>query len=125
MLREFMGCDISPKKDPEQKSKLFQFIIFFLIIFFLRVLWTIIVLTSLAGFIYMMYEILQKYFNSPVVVSFATEDTPIYQIPFPTVTICPEHKYATSKYNYSELALNLITFGNIFEKQELVNNSKH
>lgn len=87
--------------------------------FFFRVLWTIILLASLAGFIYMMYEILNKYFSSPVVVSFATEDTPIYKIPFPAVTICPEHKYVGSKYNYSDLALSLITMGKwVIEDEE-------
>ena len=41
--------------------------------------------------------------NSPVVVSFATEDTPLYKIPFPAVTICPEAKYDTRVFNYSDI----------------------
>ncbi|KAB0799856.1 hypothetical protein PPYR_07736 [Photinus pyralis] len=33
-----------------------------------------------------------KWLNSPVIVSFATSETPIYQIPFPAITICPLNK---------------------------------
>ncbi|RZC37263.1 ASC domain containing protein [Asbolus verrucosus] len=57
-----------------------------------KIVWAIILSLTLAGCIYMMYEIVMKYENSPVVVSFSTKDTPIYEIPFPAVTICSELK---------------------------------
>ncbi|KAH0815247.1 hypothetical protein GEV33_007544 [Tenebrio molitor] len=68
-----------------------------------KIFWVIILLVSLAGCIYMIYEVLYKYNNSPVVVSFATEDTPLHEIPFPAITICPEFKYTRQKFNFSEL----------------------
>jgi amiloride-sensitive sodium channel len=68
-----------------------------------RIFWVIILLLSLAGCIYMIYEVLYKYNNSPVVVSFATEDTPLHEIPFPAITLCPEFKYTRQKFNFSEV----------------------
>ncbi|KAJ3617439.1 hypothetical protein MTP99_007158 [Tenebrio molitor] len=68
-----------------------------------KIIWVILLSLSLAGCIYMIYEVLYKYNNSPVVVSFATEDTPLHQIPFPAITICPEFKYTRQKFNFSEV----------------------
>ncbi|EFA07961.1 Pickpocket protein 28-like Protein [Tribolium castaneum] len=73
-----------------------------------KVIWVIILLISLGGCIYMIYEVLDKYNKSPVVVSFATEDTPLYQIAFPAVTICPESKYSREKFNYSGVYSKLV-----------------
>ncbi|XP_068913456.1 pickpocket protein 28-like [Tenebrio molitor] len=68
-----------------------------------KIFWVIILLLSLVGCIYMIYEVLYKYNNSPVVVSFATEDTPLHEIPFPAITLCPEFKYSRQKFNFSEV----------------------
>lgn len=37
-------------------------------------------------------KIWEKWQTSPVIVSFAEKSTPVWQIPFPAVTICPETK---------------------------------
>ncbi|XP_063917674.1 pickpocket protein 28-like [Zophobas morio] len=68
-----------------------------------KIIWSLALIFSLGGCMYMISEILNKYENSPVVVSFATEDTPLYKIPFPAVTICPEAKYDTRVFNYSDI----------------------
>ncbi|KAJ3655395.1 hypothetical protein Zmor_014527 [Zophobas morio] len=65
--------------------------------------WTTILLMSVTGCVYMISEILTKYEKNPVVVSFATKDTPNYEIPFPSVTICPESKFQGSKFNYTDM----------------------
>lgn len=43
----------------------------------------------------------EKWENTPVIVSFASKETPIWQIPFPAVTICPENKVVPRKFNYT------------------------
>ncbi|KAJ3647270.1 hypothetical protein Zmor_024795 [Zophobas morio] len=68
-----------------------------------KIIWSLLLMFSLCGCIYMIAEIVYKYENSPVVVSFATEDTPLYQIPFPAVTICPEGKYSKEVFNFSDV----------------------
>ncbi|EFA00686.2 Pickpocket protein 28-like Protein [Tribolium castaneum] len=42
-----------------------------------------------------------KWETSPVIVSFATKETAVWQIPFPAVTICPESKTRASVFNYT------------------------
>lgn len=44
----------------------------------------------------------EKWNESPVIVSFAEKATPIWAIPFPAVTICPETKFYTQKLNFTE-----------------------
>ncbi|XP_063916764.1 pickpocket protein 28-like [Zophobas morio] len=39
--------------------------------------------------------------TSPVIVSFATRETPVWMIPFPSVTICPTSKTRVSVYNFT------------------------
>ncbi|XP_063915468.1 pickpocket protein 28-like [Zophobas morio] len=68
-----------------------------------KIVWGLLLMISLGGCVYMINDVVYKYENSPVVVSFATEDTPLYQIPFPAVTICPEGKYSKQAFNYSDL----------------------
>lgn len=40
--------------------------------------------------------------QSPVIVSFAEKSTPVWAIPFPAVTICPETKTYMDKLNFTE-----------------------
>ncbi|KAJ3664872.1 hypothetical protein Zmor_000410 [Zophobas morio] len=68
-----------------------------------KIIWSLLLIFSLYGCIYMISEIVYKYENSPVVVSFASQDTPLYKIPFPAVTICPEAKYNRWLFNYSDI----------------------
>lgn len=43
--------------------------------------------------------------NSPVIVTFATTQTPIWNIPFPAITICPEVKSQKNLFNYTDIYL--------------------
>ncbi|XP_063915464.1 pickpocket protein 28-like [Zophobas morio] len=69
---------------------------------FEKILWGLLLLISLAGCTLMIYQIVERYKNSPIVVSFATKDTPLFSIPFPAVTICPESKCLEDHFNYSD-----------------------
>ncbi|RZB38941.1 ASC domain containing protein [Asbolus verrucosus] len=51
----------------------------------------------------MIYKIYEKYETSPVIVTFATKETPIYKIPFPVVTICPETKSVEKKFDFTKV----------------------
>ena len=48
----------------------------------------------------LIFNIYQKWDTTPVIVSFAEKSTPVWQIPFPAVTICPETK--AKDYNFTE-----------------------
>ncbi|KAF5270641.1 hypothetical protein FQA39_LY01379 [Lamprigera yunnana] len=45
-----------------------------------------------------------KWMTSPVIVSFATSETPISEVPFPAVTICPLMKTDLNKFNFNEVS---------------------
>ncbi|KAG4070425.1 hypothetical protein HA402_005657 [Bradysia odoriphaga] len=64
-----------------------------------------------------------KWDQSPVIVSFAEKSTPVWEIPFPAVTICPETKANMSQLNftavYHEIASKLKPPFNITEEDSI------
>ncbi|XP_057654111.1 pickpocket protein 28-like [Diorhabda carinulata] len=48
-------------------------------------------------------EVYHKWDQSPVIVTLATKETPIYSIPFPAVTICPNSKVNANMYNHTSV----------------------
>ncbi|KAJ3647271.1 hypothetical protein Zmor_024795 [Zophobas morio] len=72
-----------------------------------KIVWSIILLISLSGCVYMISGIARKYQITPVVVNIASEDTPLYEIPFPAITICPEAKFSSNVFNYTDFYFKL------------------
>lgn len=66
-----------------------------------RVFWIIVFCISLFWSSYMIYETYEKWQTSPVIVSFDERMTPIWQIPFPAITICPETKVTYENLNFT------------------------
>ncbi|KAK9883353.1 hypothetical protein WA026_001528 [Henosepilachna vigintioctopunctata] len=71
--------------------------------------WTIVFMAIVSGCGFSIYLIYNKWRLSPVIVSLTTKDTPIYEIPFPAVTICPTIKYSNDCINFSALFENYNT----------------
>lgn len=67
-----------------------------------RVWWIIAFLLSVYGCGRLIMNVWNKWDQSPVIVSFAEKSTPVWQIPFPAVTICPETKSKQSVFNFTE-----------------------
>ncbi|CAG9863466.1 unnamed protein product [Phyllotreta striolata] len=67
--------------------------------YFERIWWFVVFVITLCIALYSIMQVYQKWIKSPVIVTFSTMETPIYTIPFPSVTICPESK--TAQYLYS------------------------
>lgn len=44
-----------------------------------------------------------KWDETPVFVSFAERSTPVWEVPFPAVTICPETKAQKALFDYTEV----------------------
>ncbi|XP_055528659.1 pickpocket protein 28-like [Wyeomyia smithii] len=64
---------------------------------FEKIWWIAVFFLSLYGCGRLIQNIYHKWDQTPVIVSFNEKSTPIWQIPFPAVTICPETK-ALAKY---------------------------
>ena len=54
---------------------------------------------SIVGCVFLIKQTYGKWNNSPVIVSFAQKSTPLWTLPFPAVTICPEIKYKRRLFN--------------------------
>lgn len=67
-----------------------------------RVWWIIVFVLSVYGCGRLIYNVYMKWDQSPVIVSFAEKSTPVWQIPFPAVTICPETKAKSEFLNFTQ-----------------------
>lgn len=75
----------------------------YLLAFVFRVFWVLSLALSLAGCFYLIMKVYTKWDNSPVIVSFAETSTPIWQVPFPAVSICPETKSRQRVFNFTDM----------------------
>ncbi|KAG5863878.1 hypothetical protein JTB14_031603 [Gonioctena quinquepunctata] len=66
-----------------------------------KIWWALSLIVSLYLCISLVLSAYNKWEHSPVIVSFASKETPNWQIPFPSVTICPETKAIPKKFNYA------------------------
>ncbi|XP_018569461.1 pickpocket protein 28-like isoform X2 [Anoplophora glabripennis] len=56
----------------------------------------------------MIYQILQKYLNYPVIVTFSMQEVHMNEIPFPAVTICPRTKISQKYFNITDATIKKI-----------------
>lgn len=68
-----------------------------------RLWWAFAFALSVYGCGRLIMNVYVKWDQSPVIVSFAEKTTPVWEIPFPAVTICPETKADTSMLNFTRL----------------------
>ncbi|XP_055598387.1 pickpocket protein 28-like [Uranotaenia lowii] len=67
-----------------------------------RLIWTVVLCTSIIGCVFYIGQIYQKWDEKPVILSFAEGYTPIWEIPFPAITICPQIKATPERLNFSQ-----------------------
>lgn len=51
---------------------------------------------------FLIHQTYDKWDQTPVIVSFAEKFTPVWQIPFPAVTICPQTKVDINLFNFTK-----------------------
>uniref|UniRef100_A0A336L784 CSON004091 protein n=1 Tax=Culicoides sonorensis TaxID=179676 RepID=A0A336L784_CULSO len=68
-----------------------------------RIFWIVMFVLSLYFCGRLIWNIYVKWHTSPVIVSFAEKSTPVWQIPFPAVTICPETKAKQTVFNFTDM----------------------
>ncbi|KAK9883363.1 hypothetical protein WA026_001536 [Henosepilachna vigintioctopunctata] len=80
-------------------------------------LWWILVFTAgVSGSCFMVSRLLDKWITTPILVSLATQESKISDIPFPAVTICPESKISLECLNYTKI-LRERKKGDIFDSE--------
>ncbi|KAL3273911.1 hypothetical protein HHI36_015338, partial [Cryptolaemus montrouzieri] len=80
-----------------------------------KIYWVSLFGVSLYFCVSLIYQTWMKWELSPVLVSFARSPTPVWSIPFPAVTICPETKSKQRFFNFTEAYWNNLE-GNITDK---------
>ncbi|KAK3911819.1 Pickpocket protein 28 [Frankliniella fusca] len=67
-----------------------------------RGFWVCAVVLCFAVSFFLISKIWSKWERCPVIVSFADKPTPLWEVPFPAVTICPATKSKQSVFNYTQ-----------------------
>ncbi|KAL1488765.1 hypothetical protein ABEB36_014564 [Hypothenemus hampei] len=109
--------------------------------YFERIWWFVVFSIVVGVSSYTLFQAYNKWKRSPVIVSFDTKETKIWDLPFPAVTICPKSKSQNFLYNYTDIywkskhqALNKteesyatymnMICDNLFYRKDNVNNSQ-
>lgn len=79
----------------------YQFIFTIISIHLCRIWWIVAFAISLIVCGKLILDTWKKWDRFPVIVTFAEKSTPIWEIPFPSVTICPETKVKQTIFNYT------------------------
>ncbi|XP_058837402.1 pickpocket protein 28-like [Topomyia yanbarensis] len=66
-----------------------------------KIWWIVMFFISLYGCGRLIENVYNKWDQTPVIVSFSEKSTPVWQIPFPAVTICPETKVKSQYLNFT------------------------
>lgn len=77
-----------------------------------RLFWVSVFLLSICTCFKLTLNIWDKWNNNPVIVSFAEKSTPVWQIPFPSVTVCAETKARQRAFNFTDKYWQLRDFRN-------------
>jgi acid-sensing ion channel, other len=67
-----------------------------------RSYWICSVVMAFLGCSFMIYEIYDKWENSPVIITFSENLRIISDVPFPAVTICPMSKFKNDEFDFKE-----------------------
>ncbi|XP_044262774.1 pickpocket protein 28-like [Tribolium madens] len=86
---------------------------------YLKVWWITVFLICLTACIFSIYGVYKKWDGSPVIVNFANQGTPIYRIPFPAVTICPESKSVQNLFSYTKIMQKKLRHRNTTQDEDL------
>lgn len=70
--------------------------------FILKCFWSIWTLVSFLICVILLSNVLSRWSDDPLIVSLTDKPEPIWEIPFPAITICPETKTKTSIFNFTE-----------------------
>jgi acid-sensing ion channel, other len=61
--------------------------------------WAALIITSIVSCGFLISDLYEKWILTPVIVSVSARPTPVWQIPFPAITICPEDKVDTEVFD--------------------------
>ncbi|XP_055838659.1 pickpocket protein 28 [Episyrphus balteatus] len=83
-----------------------------------KIVWIVALLISICFCTHLIYNTYIKWVETPVIVSFSEKSTPVWNIPFPAVTICSETKSIRNEtFDFTQFYRHLMSFGGrVYEK---------
>lgn len=76
-----------------------------------RFWWIAVFVLSVYGCARLIDNVYQKWTKNPVIVTFDDRPIPVWVMPFPAVTICPQVKFCSEYMNFTEDFYRLANFG--------------
>lgn len=87
-----------------------------------KIFWIIFLGLSICACCYMISEIYEKWIDSPVIISLSEKFTPIKDVPFPAITICPLSKFRKNVFNLTKTVIRLNRDGkDSFKLDKIIN----
>lgn len=86
-------------------------------IFIFRIIWILALVLSIITCYFCIRDIWNQRTDNPAIVSFNAKQTPVWKIPFPTVTICSETKTNTEIFNFTKTTWKIDEHKNLTEKE--------
>uniref|UniRef100_A0A182P5E3 Pickpocket n=1 Tax=Anopheles epiroticus TaxID=199890 RepID=A0A182P5E3_9DIPT len=83
-----------------------------------RVCWSLLVLLSLCTCISAIVIGHQKWIEKPMIVSFSAKPIPVWKLPFPAITICPQTRMDVRLFNITEVYLRSRKNGTLSKAEE-------
>lgn len=73
-----------------------------------RIWWAFAIIVSLIFCIYLIRSAYRRWDEHPILMSFATTPTSVWEVPFPAITICPEVKAQKELFNFTKTIEKLV-----------------
>ncbi|KAF2893162.1 hypothetical protein ILUMI_13013 [Ignelater luminosus] len=83
-----------------------------------KLVWIIVITSVSCACIYLITKTYNKWITSPVIVTLATTETPISEIPFPAVTICPDANADSKIFNFTDVLIKKAFYINTTDKED-------
>lgn len=90
-----------------------------------RIYWVIFFITAIATCFISIQSVYNRWKNFPLIISFDTEAMPVYEIPFPSIVICPQFKTNTRIFNFTDVYTRARAENASFEELDILSSMLH
>lgn len=90
-----------------------------------RVFWLIFFLVSIVSCSYSVVSVFNRWMNFPIIISFDTTAMPVYEIPFPSIVVCPQFKSDTDIFNFTDVYNRAQSANASFEELDILSSMLH
>lgn len=86
-----------------------------------KLFWSIVFIFSSTSCSLMIFKTYNKWSSSPIIISFDDRMTPVSQIPFPAITVCPELRIGGGDFDFDEIDKKVSTLKKLMKNEKGTN----